>query len=305
MARVLGFLAGVAVLFGAATPACAEKPRAEEKTLKIGLLQPMFKDVPQALINAAAKPFEAMIKSKTGMKGTLQMVPDYKELAESIKAGKIDVAVFHGFEYAWVKDTPGLQPLVVAVPNCGTVQACLVVNKKSEAKTPACLKGACVLMPKGTKAHCAMYLEHLRGTLPSAECCQAKREEVGVEEALFALGGGKADAALVDISALKALETNYPGCYRQLRVLAESKPLPAAVVVYRDGSLNSETVKKLREGLLDCVKSSEGYAFTVFWQLKGFAEVSPAYNSQVKNCLENYPAPGEIMNPEPRVPSPR
>lgn len=300
MVRLFGCSAGVLILFAAVSPAGAEKIKPAEQTLRIGLLQPMFKDVPQALINAAAKPFEAMIQAKTGMKGTMQMVPDYRELAEGIKTGKIDLAVFHGFEYAWVKETPGLVPLVVAVPNCGSVQACLVVNKKSEAKTPACLKGACVLVPKGTKAHCAMYLEHLRGTLPAAECCQTKREDIGVEEALFALGGGKADAALVDVSALKSLENNYPGCFRQLRVLSESKPLPAAVVVYRDGAIDAKTVKKLRDGLLDCVKSSEGYAFTVFWQLKGFAEVSPAYNAQVKHCLECYPAPVEGMSPPPK-----
>ena len=304
MVRVLAFVVGVQILCCSVAQAGSDKPPPPstevKKELRIGLLKPMFKDVSQGLINAAAKPFEMMIQAKTGLRGRMTMLEDYRELANAIKDGKIDVAVFHGFEYAWVKDTPGLVPLVVAVPNCGSVQACVVVNKDSKAKTAGCLKGSCVLVPKGTKAHCGMFLEHLRGPLPQGDCCPAKRDDMSIEEALFALGGGKADAALVDISALKSLEGNFPGCFRALKVLTKSIELPAAVVVYREGALSEKTVKALKDGLLNCSNSAQGYAFTVFWQLKGFAEVSPAYNSLVTNCLKTYPAPTDMMAPTPQ-----
>ena len=308
MVRVLGFIAGALILLGAVSPAGAEKPSPapKAKELRIGLLKPMFKDVSQTLINAAAKPFQAMIQKKTGLHASLTMHPDYKDLANAIKDGKVDVAVFHGYEYAWVKDTPGLAPLVAAVPNCGKVQACLVVNKESEAKTPACLKGQCVLVPKGTKAHCTMFLGHVRGPLPDDCCCPTLRQDLSIEDALGAIAKpGGADAALVDISSLKSLEQNFPGCFRALKVLDQSVELPPALVVYREGALDAKTVKELKDGLMNCSKTPEGYAFTVFWQLKGFAEVSTEYNALVKKCLAAYPVPGEAMAPMPRLPAPR
>jgi ABC-type phosphate/phosphonate transport system substrate-binding protein len=308
VARVLGFVVGALVLLGAVSPAGAEKPlpAPKAKELRIGLLKPMFKDVSQVLIDAAAKPFKGMIQKKTGLQGSLTMHPDYKELAAAIKEGKIDVAVFHGFEYAWVKDTPGLAPLVVAVPNCGSVQACLVVNENSKAKTPGCLKGQRVLVPKGTKAHCSMFLDHVRNPLPEDRCRPTLRGDLSIEEALGEIAKpGGADAALVDISSLKSLEQNFPGCFRALKVLDQSVELPPAIVVYREGALEPKTVKELKDGLMNCSKSAEGYAFTVFWQLKGFAEVSPEYNALVKKCLATYPAPGEAMAPMPHLPAPR
>jgi hypothetical protein len=192
-------------------------------------------------------------------------------------------------------------PLVVAVPNCGKVQACLVVNKNSKARTPGCLKGACVLVPKGTKAHCGMFLDHLRDPLPEGDCCPLPRKDLSIEEALFAISGERADAALVDVSSLKALELNFPGAFRAVKVLKESIELPAAVIVYREGALEDKIVKNLKDGLMNAANTPQGYAFTVFWQLKGFAEVSPEYLALIDRCLKAYPQPA-AMNPAPEVP---
>jgi ABC-type phosphate/phosphonate transport system substrate-binding protein len=183
--------------------------------------------------------------------------------------------------------------LVVALPNCGTVQACLVVHKDSKAKTPACLKGQSVLVPKGTKAHCVMFLDRVREKLPAGDCTPQKANGHSIEEALFEVGGGDADAAIVDISALKSLESGYPGCFKQIRVLAKSEPLPAAVVVYRAGGVDATVVQQLKDGLIDCVNTPAGRTFAMFWQLKGFAEVSEKYKDQVRLSLETYPEPTE------------
>jgi ABC-type phosphate/phosphonate transport system substrate-binding protein len=293
--RVLGLFLGVLALLAGVAPAGAENPAptGRAKEIRIGLLKPMFKDVPTALVNAAAQPFKQMIQQKTGLAGEMEIVPDYKELAAAIKDGKIDVAVFHGYEYAWVKDTPNMKPLVVAVPSCGCVQACLVVHKNSPARTPGCLKGKSVLVPKGTKAHCTMFLDRAREKLPADDCRPQKANGHSIEEALFEVGGGDADAAIVDYSALKALEIGYPGCFKQIRILTRSEELPAAVVVYREGALDGKVVEKLKDGLIDCVNTPMGRTFTMFWQLKGFAEVSPAYEAQVKLSLKAYPEPTE------------
>src|SRR5262249_37875058 len=159
-----------------------------------------------------------------------------------MKDGKIDIGVFHGFEYAWLKDTPNLLPMVATVPNCGKVQACLVVHKDSKAKAPADLRGACVLMPKGSKAYCYMYLDHLREKLPAGDCCPAKKSNLTPEEALGEVAVGTSEAVLVDYAALLALKNNCPGCFKELKILAESELLPSAVVVYRKGCMDDKTV---------------------------------------------------------------
>ncbi|MBA4190672.1 MAG: hypothetical protein C0467_22030 [Planctomycetaceae bacterium] len=291
----------IAMLAGAIQTTAAAEPAAE---LRIGLPRPMFKDVPQAMVNAAARPFQSMIQDKAGVKGTVEVVADYKALAEKMKDGKIDIGVFHGFEYAWVKDTPGLIPMVSTVPNCGKIQACLVVKVDSAFKEPKDLKGACVVVPSGSKAHCHMYLERLRERLPAGDCCPAKNGNLSPEAALGEVAVGDADAAIVDVSSLVALERAIPGCYKQLRILAQSELLPSAVVVYRKEALNAATVAKIRNGLIDCVNTPIGKMFALFWQLKGFEDVSPAYHAHVARSLAAYPEPKSIPAAPP-APAPK
>ncbi len=286
--RVYSVIAFVAAVLFAGQEAQAQDRLPE---LKIGLAKPMFKDVPAAMVNAAARPFQTMIQDKAGVKGTVEVVSDYKSLAEGLRTGTIDIGVFHGFEYAWVKDIPNLVPLVTTVPNCGKVQACLVVHKNSKAKSPTDLKGACVILPKGSKAHCYMYLDHLRDKVPAGDCCPAIAAGMTPEEALAEVATESADAALVDVSALIALKNNLPGCYKQLRVLAESNLLPTAVVVYRKESITAATAARIRTGLIDCVNTHIGKMFALFWQLKGFADVDVAYTTLLESSLKTYPAP--------------
>jgi ABC-type phosphate/phosphonate transport system substrate-binding protein len=290
------FLGVMAIVATIATAKAAEPGSSE---LKIGLPGPMFKDVPKAMVNAAATPFQNMIQDKSGLKGSVKVLPDYTSLADEIAAGRIDIGVFHGFEYAWVKDMPDLVPLVVTVPNCGKVQACLVVHADSKVTDAKDLKGACVLVPKMTKAHCHMYLERLRDKIPAGDCCPAKSGSLTPHETLIEVANERADAALVDISALLSLQRELPAAFKQLRVLKQSELLPSAVVVYRKGALDAKTIDKIRNGLIDCVNSPMGKLFAMFWQLKGFENVTPEYHAQVANSLKVYPAPVQPVVPEP------
>lgn len=307
MARVSGAAGLVFLILLTGGPAArGENPPAAPPApaLRIGLAQPMFKDVPKALVDAAATPFQKMIEAKSGVKGTVELCTDYKALADKMRAGKLDICVFHGFEYAWVKDFPELVPLVCTVPNCGKVQACLVVNVSSDAKTPKDLKGACVIVPRGSKAHCFMYLDRLRETVPTGDCCPLKGPALNAEEALGEVAGGSADAAIVDVSALDALKVNFPGAFKQLKILAKSEELPSAVVVYRKGCVNEATAARIRQGLVDCVNTSLGKTFALFWQLKGFEEVSDTYNKLVEKSLKAYPPPPKQDPPAAPPPKP-
>jgi ABC-type phosphate/phosphonate transport system substrate-binding protein len=296
--RVCGLAAGVLAVIGmgVAPRAGAQNPTtnppAKPADVRIGFPQPMFKDIPESMIQVAAKPFQEMLQKIAGINGTMDVCPDYKVLADKLGKGKIDIAVFHGFEYAWVKDeVPGLEPIVVTVPNCGKVQACLVVHVNSKATEPKDLKGVCVAMHKGCKAHCQMYLDRLQEQLPAGCCCPLKPAGQTPAEVLDAVVGGACEAALVDIAALKAYQSNTPGLGRQLKILAQSEELPSAIVVYRKGSLTDKQVKAIRDGLLNCTKTAQGQIFAMFWGLKGFGDVTDGYRKLLDKTLEAYPAP--------------
>jgi ABC-type phosphate/phosphonate transport system substrate-binding protein len=286
-----------------------EKANPNVKEIKIGFPEPMFKDVAPNLIQVAAKPFQEMLQKIAGITGTMEVVPDYKVLADLLDQGKLDMAVFHGFEYAWVKDTPGLEPIVVTVPNCGKVQACLVVHVDSKAKAPNQLTGACVAVPKGSKAHCQMFLERIRENLPDGCCCPINQQGMTPAETLDAVVCRNCEAALVDISALLAYQKSTPGLARQLKVLQQSELLPSAVVVYRKGALTPQQVAAIRGGLLNSTKTAEGQIFAMFWNLKGFGEVSDEYHKLVDQCLLAYPPPGSTTRQTasllPQAPAPR
>jgi ABC-type phosphate/phosphonate transport system substrate-binding protein len=285
------------VIVAAALPRSGAQPPkgAPLPEVKIGLPNVLFRDIHPALVDIAATPFKEMIQKIAGMNGSLVKAKDYKILAEQLKEKQVDVALFHGFEYAWVEN-PDLIPLAVTLPKCGKVQACLVVNVGSKAKEPKELKGACVAVPKGSKAHCQMFLERLRESLPNpGDCCpiEVKGTPPTADEVLddVASGCGTCEAALVDISSLLAYRAAKPGAGACLRILTESELLPAAVIVCRRDSLTAKQMKAITDGLLDCPKTVEGQLFLTFWSWKGFGRVTEDYRDSLEKSRKAYPVP--------------
>ncbi len=299
MVRVCGSLLLALI---AVTLACVPKADAQPQppALKLGILSGMFGDLPPAVVQAAATPFRELLKRQTGITGEIEVVDGCDALARQLDQKSIHFGVFHGFEWAWVKDRfPTLQPLVVTVPP-QSPQACLVVHVDSAAKKPDDLQGDCVAVPYGTKAHCRLYIERLQQDLPAGRCCPKKVREWGTDQALDAVVNKKCDAVLVDCSALAAYRSNKPGPGGQLRVLHESEPFPPTVVVYRDGAVDDASVKRIKTGLINSNKTPQGKAFMFLWKLKGFECVPASYNELLKKSLEAYPPPQAEMSAAPR-----
>lgn len=274
-------------------PAPAQpEPPAKPETIRLGLLTGMFRDVSPDLIRAASSPFRDLFKRETGLNAEIELIDDCRVLAAKIDDKQVQFGVFHGYEYAWVKDEyPELQPLVVSVPNGGKVQAILVVNAASKAVKPEDLKGACVVVPIGTKAHCHLYLERLLGTLPPNTCCPILPRDLGSDEALDAVASNKCQAALVDIGALTAFQNNKPGAASALKVLAQSELFPPAVVVYRKDGIDAKVLHKVRTGLVEVKKNPSGRAFLMLWRLQGFSTPPEGYDDELQRIQKAYPSP--------------
>ncbi|MDY3551109.1 phosphate/phosphite/phosphonate ABC transporter substrate-binding protein [Gemmata sp. JC717] len=257
---------------------------------RIGLPANMFSGLPAPVVQRASRPFQNMLEKQAGLKGEVTVGKDYTELAEMLRGGKLELAVFHGFEFAWVKQHPELVPLVVTVPT-NKLQACLVVNVNSKADGPHALKGESVAIPSGTKAHCQLYYDRLKDAAPAGCCEVAKLKGRTVEDALDAVSDAECPAALVDAGALVAYQKLKPGAGQQLKVLAQSEPFPPGVLVYRKGALTEEAAKQVRDGLVKCVNTDEGQLLTSLWRLKGFEAATQAYQLDLDKCLKVYPAP--------------
>jgi ABC-type phosphate/phosphonate transport system substrate-binding protein len=285
---------GIFVLAAIVVPRSgAQPPSSDSPTeLKIGFPKVLFKDVHPNLVQIAAQPFKDTIQKTAGVKASLVIADDYQILADQLKAKQLDIAVFHGFEFAWIeKSDPNLVPLVVTVPNCGKVQACLVVNSGGAVKRPDDLKGACVAVPKGSKAHCQMFLDRIREGLPEDRCCPRHIPGQTPEDVLDSVASDKSESALVDVSALLSYQADKPGLGSCLKVLKESILLPSAVVVCRKGALTGAQLQAFQDGLMNCNKTGQGRLFLTFWNLKGFALVNQDYYDLLAKCREAYPAP--------------
>lgn len=279
------------VAVGVGTPAGAQQP----KVIRLGVLGGMFRDVSPPVIQAAATPFRDLFKKQTGLGSVVVVIDDHDTLARKLQAKELELGVFHGFEWAWVREKhPDLIPLAVTVPP-RRPQACLVVNADSKAQTPADLKGKCVAVPLATKAHCYLFLERMAEALPAGCCLTDRRPESGPNEVLDAVVEGKTTAALMDTAALAAYQNNLPGKGAKLRVLAESDPFPPTVVVYRKDALAEADAVKIRSGLLRTKDESSGRAFLFLWKLKGFEDVPAGYDAELRTVVKAYPAPRPAM----------
>jgi ABC-type phosphate/phosphonate transport system substrate-binding protein len=287
--RAFAFLTALGLVILPDYPAPAAEPAGE---LRIGMLSGMFRDVPSGMVHSLAKPFRDLMTKQVGYDGDVEMVDDPLTLAEKMKDGKVQLGVFHGFEFAWAKQRcDDLVPLIVTRPPGGKVQAMVVVHRTCAAKGVSDLKSECVHIPRGAKAHSLAFLDKCRIGLDSTTCKPTPKVNQTPEDVLNAVATGDATAALVDTSALEGYKALQPGGYKSLRILSESELFPAAVVCYRKGTLSEADVTRIRTGLATATKSSSGKMLMALWNLKGFEEPPADYQNSLDTILKSYPLP--------------
>ncbi len=291
--RWLVFSAAVALLV---TPPAARA--ADPAELKIGMLSGMFRDQQPKVIQALAKPFRDLMTKHVGYNGDVEVVDDPFTLCDKLKENKVQLGVFHGFEFAWAQQKcDDLVPLIVTCPPGGCVRAMLVVPADSPAKSAADLKGE-VLIPRGAKAHTLVFLNKLRDGLPADTAKPSAKPDQTPEDVLNAVAAGKAVAALVDVGALDGYQVLNPSGAKGLRVLARSEEFPPAVVCYRKGTLTDDQAAKIRDGMTASCKTPTGKMLMTLWNLKGFEAPPKGYQSSLDGILKAYPSPKGEMKAE-------
>jgi ABC-type phosphate/phosphonate transport system substrate-binding protein len=292
--RALGL--ATLTLAWAVAPAAA---RAQDKpftgTVKIGMVSTLFKDVSPAMVQIMMPPFQALMRAQTGLEGEVVTVGDAQDLGSRLHDGKVELGVFHGFEFAWAQDKyPDLRPLVIAVNHKRVLHAYVVVREDSTAADLADLKGQAVAVPRKSREHCMLFLDRA--------CRQLKSEPKdffgtlvahgSTEEALDDLLRDKVQAALVDSVSLDTYEQLKPGCFARLKVLKQSEPFPSSVVAYRLGALDPVTLGKFRDGMINANQNPRGKELMTMWRLSAFENVPADYQQALSAILRAYPPPG-------------
>jgi ABC-type phosphate/phosphonate transport system substrate-binding protein len=281
-------VAVVGLLVGFSAPTRAAEP----ETIKVGLVQGMFRDVKPIMIKALSVPFKDILTKQTGLDATVDVNADAHVLAERMKDQTLNVGVFHGFEFAWVRQShPELIPLVVSVPHGRKVTACVVVHKDCPFEKVSELKDECLVLPKGAKAHCFLYLDKVRAGLPATIAAAKPSKTQSAEEVLDEIVSGDSPACVVDAAQLAGYQTLKPGAFKHLKVMCESEAFPPAVIAYRKGSLSEQAVEKLRTGLINANATAAGKPLMMLWNVKGFEGPPSEYEALLAACAKAYPVP--------------
>jgi len=260
--------------------------------VRIGLVKSLFRGTPEAVMQVAMRPFKTLLETQTGVTGQVVGGGGAMTLAHKLKNDQVQLAVFHGFEFAWAQQKyPSLKPIIIAVNQQPIARAVLVVRHTSKATSYAHLKGKVVALPAHNKEHCRLYFER-RCVKPGVS---AKKfygdvlDPVDSEEALEEVADGNADATVVDGVAFASWCKNKPRRSRQVKILAESEPFPCAVVACNDGKFDAATVQRFRTALLNAHKNTAGQKLIELIKITGFESVPPTYADQLAEIARLYP----------------
>lgn len=261
------------------------------RTIQIGVANSLFRDTPPSLIHILSQPLKTLMESQTGLTGDLQLAGDASSLAQKLKEQKIQLGVFHGFEFAWAQQkNPDLRPLVIAVCEHRLLHAHLIVQKDDPASTWDDLKGKVVALPRRSREHCHLYLARRCPGSSPAQFFSRVTAPATPEDALDDVVDGTAQAAIVDRCALDKFQADKPGRCKRLRVLRQSEAFPAAVVAYQAGTLDEATLQRFRAGMVGADKTSRGKELLKMCRITNFEDVPADYAQLLLDIARAYPA---------------
>jgi ABC-type phosphate/phosphonate transport system substrate-binding protein len=265
------------------------------KDVKIGLVKSLFRDKEESSIKGLTTAFGDLMKEATGLTGSMQVLGDAFDVAKQLQDGKVQLGVFHGYEFAWAKQKyPDLKPLCIAINQDRNLSAHLMVKFDSDIKDFAQLKGKVFALPNHTQAHSQLFVERevqkAGGDSPDKFFGKVMKHR-HVEAALDDVVRGKVQAALADGTALEGYKSLKPGAYSALKSVQKSVTFPASVVAYREGGLDEATRKKLRDGMIGASKKERSRELMTMWKLTDFEDPPADYARTLEGVVKAYPPP--------------
>jgi len=236
------------------------------------------------------------IKTETGLENEILRQKGWRELADKMSKGELQVGVFQGYEFAWAKKNhSGLRPVAVAVNVYHYPTVHVVARHDSPARDFAGLKGQALLEVSGTAGSVHLFVDHLchEQGQPAKSFFSRVTTTDNAEDALDDLVDGKVQAVVADRASLEAFKRRKPARFKQLKEVAHSQPFPPSVVAYQEGQLDETTLEHFRDGLLKASRNDRGQTLLTMFKLTSF-EVPPKDLGQVlARMRQTYPPPGQ------------
>ncbi len=262
--------------------------------LRLGLVSTLFRDFHKSVIEYVTAPLRSLLQTQTGLTGRLTSTTDPLTLAKQLQEGQVDIAIFHGFEFAWARQKhPQLQPLLL-VSNPQPFQAQLIVSKTSTFMTPADLKGHSLALPRQSREHLFLFLERrCHAGKDLKEHFSKVVRPVDADDALEMVATSAVQAALVDQAQLEAYRKSQPENFAKLRVLLRSEVFPTGVIAYRQGALTEETVQRIRTGMMAAHKSEQARELLKHCRMAGFEPPPADFDQILQTIARAYPPPSK------------
>jgi ABC-type phosphate/phosphonate transport system substrate-binding protein len=265
---------------------------------RIGLSGPLGSDTEGPKAKAAAAILQTFIKNETGMEDEIACQRDWRDLADKLTKGQLQVGVFQGYEFAWAQaQYPSLKPLALAITGPQHLTACLVTREDNTAVQFADLRGRSLCVPNTGQRHLRLVVERAA----RAEGAEAAtffsdiRSPQNVEDCLNGVIDGTVQAAVVDRAALEAYRESSPGRFNQLKEVMTSRPLPPVVVAFCDKVLDEPTVRRFQQGLVESRQKEKGRMMLTFFQLTAFEAAPDDFGQSLAQTREAYPPPAAGM----------
>jgi ABC-type phosphate/phosphonate transport system substrate-binding protein len=256
---------------------------------------------------AALDTLKNFIKTETGFDNDITASKDWPEVAAKLAAGKLQLGVLQGYEFAWAKEKyPKLKPLAIAVDATSYRYAYVMVKRDSPITDFAGLQHQVLSLPHIGKGHLTLFVEGL--------CTAAGKRLVAffsriatpdnTEDALDDVVDGVVQAAVVDRVGLDAYKRRKPGRFARLKEIAHSGPFPAPVVAYYDDNVAQATLDRFKKGLLDARRKERGEKLLNFFKLRSFEAVPANYEKVLVETRQKYPSTTQATGstPAPRAP---
>jgi ABC-type phosphate/phosphonate transport system substrate-binding protein len=283
---------GLAVTLHPITSRAEETPEIGE--VHIGLVSTLFRDTPESLIQLMTKPLKSLMESQTGMSGTLAAGGDASHLGKQLQDDKFQLAVFHGVEFAWVRQKhPEFKPLVIAIRDGRPMHAMLVVRNDSKITGVADLAGKSLAMCRQCREHCRLFIErHCEACgKPYTQLCSEVTTPGDAEDSLDDVVDGVVHAAVVDGASLERYKKDKPERFAKLKVAQRSEPFPPAVIAYKPGVLSEKILERFRDGLINASKNAKGKQLLNMCRLTCFEPVPDDYEQMLVAIAKAYPPP--------------
>jgi len=245
--------------------------------------------------------WSTLVKRQAGIQTEFKLV-DTDRLGQQLADQELEMAVFQGYEFAWVSQRDRqLRALVIVVNEKPYLHAAFVVRQDAKAKKVSDLQGQTVALHRGRLSHVRLYFER---------SCEALAKEPkdffgpmamapSAEEALDDVVDGVVQATVVDTIALDAYQRRKPGRFRMLKKLAQSPPFPDPVICCRASAIDDKTLEQFRGGMIRSDQNARGRQMLTLFKTNPRCQSARRLRQDSAGYCRTYPAATDAAKTSP------